>query len=190
LPESSCSLRLRRTSAAAASASPLAPSLPPNLRRRPPWRDQRRALLVLLLTLLALAALARTGDVSPAVATLEWELGVVGAALNEEFDFPDGNSVARRVLQQGNDGGYIFAESLQGTRLLLAPLDFRQRFQVPSPMQSCNAQSKSQGTTNLDDSRMENQALHADGHGGHGVARALQGHRHASAPPPQRAPPP
>jgi hypothetical protein len=64
----------------------LAPPLPPNLRRRPPWRDRR---LASLLTLLALAALARTGDVLPAVATLGWELG----ALNEEFDFPNGDSV-------------------------------------------------------------------------------------------------
>jgi hypothetical protein len=40
-------------------------------------------------TLLALVALARTGDVLPAVATLGWELG----ALNEEFDFPNGDSV-------------------------------------------------------------------------------------------------
>jgi hypothetical protein len=66
-----------------------------------------RALLVPLLALLALAALARAGDVPPAVATLGWELGVVGVALDEEFGFPDGDSVARRVLQQGNGGGYI-----------------------------------------------------------------------------------
>ncbi|CAO2162440.1 unnamed protein product [Urochloa humidicola] len=61
-----------------------------------------RALMVPLLVLLALAALARAGDVP---ASLGWgELGVVGAAEDDEFGFPGGDSVARRVLQSG---GYI-----------------------------------------------------------------------------------
>ncbi|CAL4950065.1 unnamed protein product [Urochloa decumbens] len=65
-----------------------------------------RALLVPLLVLLALAALARAGEV-PAAASLGWgELGaaVVGAAEDDEFGFPGSDSVARRVLQSG---GYI-----------------------------------------------------------------------------------
>ena len=63
-----------------------------------------RGALLLLLALLALAAAARAGDV-PAAA-LGWELGVVGAAEDEEFGFPaGGDSVARRVLQGGP--GYI-----------------------------------------------------------------------------------
>uniref|UniRef100_K3XSQ8 Rapid alkalinization factor 1 n=3 Tax=Setaria TaxID=4554 RepID=K3XSQ8_SETIT len=62
-----------------------------------------RALLIPLLLLLALAALARAGEV-PAASALGWELGVVGAAEDEEFGFPDGDSVARRVLQNQNNG--------------------------------------------------------------------------------------
>ncbi|KAJ1283798.1 hypothetical protein BS78_03G154300 [Paspalum vaginatum] len=61
-----------------------------------------------LLLLLALAALARAaaGGEVPA-ASLGWELGVLGAAEDDEFGFPAGagaDSVARRVLQQT---GYI-----------------------------------------------------------------------------------
>ncbi|XP_066314331.1 protein RALF-like 33 [Miscanthus floridulus] len=65
-----------------------------------------RALLLPLLMLLALTAtLARasSGDV-PAAASLGWDLGVVGAGEDEEFGFPGGDSVARRVLQ---GGGYL-----------------------------------------------------------------------------------
>ncbi|RLM92673.1 hypothetical protein C2845_PM08G12970 [Panicum miliaceum] len=65
----------------------------------------RSTLLVpLLLALLSLAAAAaRAADVP---AGLGWELGVVGAAEDEEFGFPaGGDSVARRVLQGGP--GYI-----------------------------------------------------------------------------------
>ncbi|CAL4956735.1 unnamed protein product [Urochloa decumbens] len=63
-----------------------------------------QAVLVPLLVLLALAALARAGEVPPA-ASIGWaELGVVGAAEDDEFGFPGGDSVARRVLQSG---GYI-----------------------------------------------------------------------------------
>ncbi|KAF8660551.1 hypothetical protein HU200_057574 [Digitaria exilis] len=67
-----------------------------------------RALLIPLLALLALAALSRAaaGDVSVPAASLGWELGVVGAAEDDEFGFPGAaDSVARRVLQQGP--GYI-----------------------------------------------------------------------------------
>ncbi|CAO2192448.1 unnamed protein product [Urochloa humidicola] len=68
----------------------------------------RAHMLPLLLVLLALAALARAGEVpSSAAASLGWgELGaaVVGAAEDDEFGFPGGDSVARRVLQ---GGGYI-----------------------------------------------------------------------------------
>ncbi|CAO2203475.1 unnamed protein product [Urochloa humidicola] len=63
-----------------------------------------RALLLPLLLLLALAALARAGEVPAAAASLGWDLGVVGAAEDDEFGFPGGDSVARRVLQSG---GYI-----------------------------------------------------------------------------------
>ncbi|CAO2184621.1 unnamed protein product [Urochloa humidicola] len=65
-----------------------------------------RALMVpLLLVLLALAAVTRAGEVPSAAASLGWELGaVVGAAEDDEFGFPGGDSVARRVLQ---GGGYI-----------------------------------------------------------------------------------
>ncbi|OEL20079.1 hypothetical protein BAE44_0018902 [Dichanthelium oligosanthes] len=63
-----------------------------------------RAVLIPLLLLLALAAPAAAGDMP---ASLGWELGVVGAAADDEFGFPDGDSVARRVLQQGQGGGYI-----------------------------------------------------------------------------------
>ncbi|CAN6219879.1 unnamed protein product [Urochloa humidicola] len=60
-------------------------------------------LLLPLLVLLALAALARAGEV-PSMSSLEWgELGVV-VAEDDEFGFPDGDSVARQVLQ---GGGYI-----------------------------------------------------------------------------------
>lgn len=66
-----------------------------------------RALLIPLLALLALAAVARAGGDMPA-ASLGWELGVVGAADDDEFGFPSGaDSVARRVLQQNGGGGYI-----------------------------------------------------------------------------------
>ncbi|KAL6884688.1 hypothetical protein ACP4OV_010624 [Aristida adscensionis] len=55
------------------------------------------ALLVPLLLLALAAALAAAGEVG-------WELGVVGAAEDEEFGLADGAAVARRVLQ---GGGYI-----------------------------------------------------------------------------------
>ena len=68
-----------------------------------------RGALLLLLALLALAAAARAGDVP---AALGWELGVVGAAEDEEFGFPaGGDSVARRVLQGGS--GYIGYDALR-----------------------------------------------------------------------------
>ncbi|KAL6626207.1 hypothetical protein ACP70R_029933 [Stipagrostis hirtigluma subsp. patula] len=63
------------------------------------------ALLVplLLLLLVALAELASAGGAGEAA--LGWELGVVGAAEDEEFGvLGDGDAVARRVLQ---GGGYI-----------------------------------------------------------------------------------
>lgn len=63
-----------------------------------------RALLLPLLLLLALAALARASGDVPA-ASLGWDLGAVGAVgEDEEFGFPGGDSVARRVLQ---GGGYL-----------------------------------------------------------------------------------
>lgn len=68
-------------------------------------RPTRALLLPLLLLVLALAALARasgSGDVS--ASSLSWDLGVVGAGDDEEFGFPGGDAVARRVLQ---GGGYL-----------------------------------------------------------------------------------
>ncbi|KAL6615334.1 hypothetical protein ACP70R_037604 [Stipagrostis hirtigluma subsp. patula] len=66
------------------------------------------ALLVpLLLLLLALAELASAGGAGAGAgeAALGWELGVVGAAEDEEFGvLGDGDAVARRVLQ---GAGYI-----------------------------------------------------------------------------------
>ncbi|KAF8676406.1 hypothetical protein HU200_046950 [Digitaria exilis] len=83
----------------------------PHLRRPPAMARPARALLIPLLAVLALVAVARAaaGDVSvpgATAASLGWELGVVGAAEDDEFGFPGAaDSVARRVLQQGP--GYI-----------------------------------------------------------------------------------
>ncbi|XP_062198540.1 rapid alkalinization factor-like [Phragmites australis] len=64
-----------------------------------------RTLLLVPVLLLALAAIAAAGGVAVGeVSALGWELGVVGAAEDEEFGLGDGDSVARRVLQ---GSGYI-----------------------------------------------------------------------------------
>ncbi|WVZ71169.1 hypothetical protein U9M48_019788 [Paspalum notatum var. saurae] len=68
----------------------------------------RLALPLPLLLLLALSALSLAAAGGEVPSSLGWELGVVGAAEDDEFGFPaaaaGADSVARRVLQQS---GYI-----------------------------------------------------------------------------------